>query len=552
MTASIEESVRLIQSGELAQGLAMAKTLEYHPEHRADALHLLGVAAAHEGDAQRALNFLQNAVSADPDNMDRKLNYGTVALELGEVDRAINELSQVANTLKTDPTALTLLGTALSKAKRFEEAIDAHEKAINLFPNQASLWSHLASTYLAWGKLEAADAGNAYAVQLNPSSAELHFNLGGTQVLSGRETSAIECFRRALDLDPDHARARTSLGVMLRTQGKLEEGLQEQERAYISDPIDIDVRWNLAISHLFHGFWASGWKHYEARRERHPQLGREGFGRKWDGSAQPHETLVVEREQGYGDTFMFARFLDAASERVGRLVFRSPARLCPLLKEGLRAQNIEIAPFELEPYPGLYAPLMSLPHLLSVGSDIRSEPYLQVAHQRVADWGKQLGARSQKPRVGLAWQGNPEFPADKHRSIPLAALRELLALENVEIISLQQIDGLDQIDQCPPELRPRILERPVDAEGAFLDTAAIMKNLDLMVTIDSAPAHLAGSLGIPTAILLHQIPDWRWGQGPEIWYPNMRSFQQRSFGDWGPPIAELTEYVSKMPSSAAC
>ncbi|MBX2811390.1 MAG: tetratricopeptide repeat protein [Myxococcales bacterium] len=547
MTLNIEDSMRLMSEGHTDEAIAIASRFESHPTHGPDALHILGVAAAQNGQTEQALDFMYRAVAADPNNIERRLNYGTVALEVGATDTAIRELEQVIPFRTQDPEVITIWGNALQHAGRFEEAITAHEQAINMLPTHPVLWSNLACTYLAWGRLEAAAAGYEYALKLDPNVAELHYRLGATRVLQGSPAAACTAYRKTLDLDPNHARARTSLGVVLRSLGNLDEGFQEQERAYQTAPEDIDVRWNLAVSSLFHGRWTSGWALYEARREREPQLGREGFGIPWTGDIDMDATLVVEREQGYGDIFMFSRFIERAAQRVKKLVFRCPPRLCPLMQQGLRTpENVTIEPFELVPHAGLYAPIMSLPHLLDLGDTLLSQPYLQAPWDRVQMWGHRLGPKTRALRIGLAWQGNPDFPRDQLRSIPLADLHPILSLENVEVVNLQLVDGLEQLADCPAHLCPRQLGPDVDTDGAFLDTAAIIHHLDLVVSVDSAIAHLAGAMGIPTLLLLHEVPDWRWGQGSEIWYKSLKSFRQREPGQWASAVQAATTHIQNL------
>lgn len=544
MTSGIEDSLRLMQTGAVPEAVAIAEALASDPESRPDALQLLSMAAAHDGDADKALSLLGQAVAEDPDNVERRFNYAAMALDLGSTDIAVEEFSTVAESVPQDPAAHTLLGNALTKAGRFEEAVSAQEKAVSLAPTHPGLWANLAHAYLAWGKLEAADAGNEHALTLGPKEPELHFNVASTKVLKGDLEAAVRSFQTTIELDPRHARAHTSLGVVMRTLGHLEAGLASQEHAMTLYPESIDVRWNLALSYLFHGRYEEGWPLYEARRERDPQLGREGFGIPWDGRPQFDETLVIEREQGLGDTIMNARFLRRAKERVGRLILRCQSVLCPLLEESLDAPGVIIAPFELEPYPGLYAPMMSLPYLLGQGRDLLTDqgPYLTASPTRVAEWAQRLGPKS-RPRIGLVWQGNPGFKADSKRSIPIEAFRPLLEQPDIEVISLQQRHGLEQLDALPVHLRPRELEGPVDQDGAFLDTAAVMMNLDFVVTSDTAPAHLSGAMGVPTALVLGHHPDWRWGQGPEAWYATVKGFNQVTSGEWKSPVEAAAAFV---------
>lgn len=541
----MDESLRLMEAGAIPEAMAVAEGLRLDPQQGADALHVLGVLAAHQGENERALELMGQAVAADPENLERKFNFGTLALDLGSTDLAVETLTEVVSALPEDPAVHSVYGNALTKTGRHQEAVNAQERALTLAPNHPLLWSNLANAYLAWGKLEAADAGHSHAVKLAPEEPELLYNYGGTRFRLGQLDDAIEAFEKCLELEPKHARARTSLGVTRRLVGQLEVGRAEQEKAYADDPNDIDVRWNLALTHLFHGDWASGWQHYESRRERAPQLGREGFGIPWDGSPT-QETVVIEREQGLGDTLMFARFLAAARDRVGKLVFRSHERLTPLLKESLQIEGIEIEPFQREPWTGLYAPLMSLPHLLGMGPLLSpiDVPYLQVPEARIEAWSQRLGPRT-RPRIGLVWQGNPGYHRDGGRSIPLERFQPLLEQEDFEIWSLQSVHGLEQLEALDSESRPRPLPGSADADGAFLDTAAVMMNLDLIVSIDSAPIHLAGALGRPAALLLSAFPDWRWGQGVKAWYPTVEVFSSPSPGHWDPAIRDLLRHLGE-------
>ena len=199
----------------------------------------------------------------------------------------------------------------------------------------------------------------------------------------------------------------------------------------------------------------------------------------------------------------------------------------------------------VEPPTGLYAPLLSLPHLLEKGSKLepQSVPYITVKEERIELWKQRLNKEQDaRPCVGLVWQGNPHFPADKTRSVALHKFLPILQLQGVRFISLQQVHGTEQLVTIEEQYRPEIFEN-IDQEGAFLDTAAIMKNLDLMVSVDSAPLHLAGAMGIQTAALIQAVPDWRWGQGLKSWYPTLQGFQQFERGDWTGAIEQLRSHL---------
>lgn len=529
---NLHRALEALQGGRVDEAETLCKKVLDDRQQRADALHILGLVAHHRGQSDTALARLGDAVDADPDNLERRVNLGLLELEAGTPGHAVAHFRAVLEEFPTSPEVLGCLGNALKKMKRFDEAIAAHERAVAAAPESASAWNDLAATYLAWDRPEAAAEGFRVAVSLLPDEAEVHFNLG-TSLLAGRNFgAAVRAFRDAVARDSRHARAHMNLGIALKSIGEVDDARVVQRRAVAIDPDSADAQWNLALTELHVGDFASGWPRYEHRRRlpgypAHP-------GHPWLGAEAQDKTLVLYAEQGMGDAIQFVRFVPEAAERVGRVVLRCPARLVQLMTgsySGLDAVEALDAEASVDE---LWAPLMSLPALLGLGGDLGVPgPYLEAERELVAEAWQNLGD-DERPRVGIAWQGNPSYRADAERSIPLEALTPVLESDAVRFLSFQKFHGHEQLAELRADLKVEDVGAEIDVHtGAFVETAAYLVHLDVFITTDSAIAHLAGALGVETWLMLPHSPDWRWGQEGEetVWYPSVTLFREPTPGN---------------------
>lgn len=329
------------------------------------------------------------------------------------------------------------------------------------------------------------------------SVAQLHNERAAVLRNMGRIADATAACETALKLDPDYAPARFNLAGLLLTEGRYREGFREYE-------------WRLKIAEA----------HIPALKLKAPM---------WDGSHTPDKRLLVVAEQGLGDTVQFVRFLAKARERVGALaiVVQKPLKdLC----EGVAGADLVIGSGEPIPAHDLKVSLLSLPHLLRTSLATLPAPagYLDVTGA--------VDIAHDGLKAGISWQGNPEGIGDRGRSVPLEALRPLLTVPMAKFFSLQKNVGVDQIAAFP-----EIDDAVGDCE-TFADTARVMKSLDLIITTDTAVAHVAGALGRPTWLLLKHAPSWRWlrNRTDSPWYPTMRLFRQASPGDWNSVIDRAT------------
>jgi hypothetical protein len=271
----------------------------------------------------------------------------------------------------------------------------------------------------------------------------------------------------------------------------------------------------------------------------------------WDGSPLAGRAIVLLGEQGLGDVLQFVRFAKLVEQRGGRVVLQSPPALVKLLTgcpgvDSIITPDVPL-PADLATDQAIEASLMSLPAIFGCSQESlpNANPYLQLDAARTVAWAERL-ASYPGLKVGIAWQGNPNYRGDRFRSIPLSAFAPLAAVPGVTLISLQKGSGVEQIGSVPFDLRT--LPEPVDADGPFLDTAAAMMHFDLIVTSDTSIAHLAGALGRPTWLALAEVPEWRWmlERSDTPWYPSMRLFRQTTSGDWAGVFAQMAEELKVM------
>ncbi len=477
--AAVQETFTLAlqnhQAGRLADAEALyRKILIADPKH-SDALHLLGLILSDLGRREEGIAMIEQAIALRPDGY---LYYSN----LGNVLRAVG---------------------------RLDEAVTRYEQAIATKPDYTEAYSNLGTALLDQGKYEAAVASFEKAVAIKPDYAEAYCNLGIGAVDFDRLPVAAGYFRRAIASRPDLAEAHYCLGQTLLRDGNFDEGWPEY-----------DWRWKLA---------EYGWLRNIHGEFKQPL---------WTGNALNGRTLLIYAEQGLGDVFQFCRHVPEVAAMGGKVIFAVHPRIVRLMGSivGLPS-NVTIIPMDKPPLPpfDVHCPLLSLPRLLKIRLDEPSKhvPYLQAEAPLAEHWRQRL-SQPGGLRIGIAWQGNPMGKIDRGRSLPLAALAPLAAIPGVRLISLQQRDGLDQLDNLPPGMTVERLGDGIDAVGAFIDTAAIMSNLDLIVTSDTSTCHLAGALGRPVWVALKKISDWRWlnDRADCPYYPTMRLFRQRTMGDW--------------------
>jgi tetratricopeptide (TPR) repeat protein len=571
---TLKEAIAHHQAGRLAEAEVLyRRILDRHPRHP-DALHMLGLLAHHAGHHAAGAELISEAIREAPGEPAFYSNLGNVLLAQGRVDDALAGFRRALDLNPNFPEAHNNLGNALKASGHLDEALacygravslrpgfaEAHnnlglclaergqvdeaiphlERALALRPDFAEAHTNLGLALDAKGLPHAAIESHGRALALRPDYAQAHNNLGNALKRAGRLAEAVASYRRALELQPDYAEAENNQGLALAGLGRIDEALAAYGRALALSPDFAEAHWNQGITLLQKGDYAAGWALYEwrwqavGRRARLPDFPQP----LWLGD-QPvaGRTILLHHEQGLGDTLMVLRYVPLLAGQGARVLLQMPPELAPLVAcvPGASQVVIEGAPL---PDFDLHCPMMSLPLAFrtTVATIPAEVPYLFAPAAAQSAWQAQLGPAT-RPRIGLVWSGSLSQAYDQ-RPVPLQRL--LACLErDADYVSLHR------------EYRPEDLEmlrgdgRVRDCAGQLQDlgaTAALIDQLDLVITIDTAVAHLAGGLGKPVWVLLAYAADYRWlmERTDSPWYPTMRLFRQAAFGDWDAVLREVT------------
>ena len=477
-----------------------------------EALNNRGVALQHLGRFDEALESYERALALRPDNAEALNNRGVTLHDLRRFDEALASY-QRALALRPDyPEALNNHGVILDDLKRFDEALESYDRALALRPD--------------------------YPEALN--------NRGNTLSDIGLFDEALQSYDRAVALRPDYAEAWNNRSLTLRELARFEEAMESCKRALDITADFAEGQFNKAFLLLLNGSVAEGWPEYESRRQVDGWVARSLSSPEWKKGDPVPRRLLLYSEQGLGDTIQFSRFAGAVTARGSEVWLEAQPSLVALLS-GLQGVKV-IGAGETLPEYDVHLPLMSVPHLLNITlQDLaQTTPYLSAETDRVQAWARRLPAA--QFRVGIIWQGKPTGNVDFGRSIPLRAFAPLCDVPGVMLISLQKYAGAEQLENLPPGMRVETLGEDFDAgPDAFVDCAAVMKNLDLVISSDTAAAHLAGALGCSVWIVLKYVPDWRWmmHRDDSPWYPTARLFRQTRHGDWDEVFERIARALSR-------
>lgn len=435
----------------------------------------------------------------------------------------------------------------LHRAGKLAEAVESMRQAVALGFSNAHYHNNLGTLLAAHGQHEEAAGCYRHALGLSPDYPEAWINLAGALRELGQLEEAIEACGRAIHIQPQSADAHNALGVVLLEKGEVKRAAACCRTAVKLRPQFAEAHFNLAISSLALGDFGIGWCEYEWRRQSHKHYGfRELPQPRWDGSDPAGKTILLTAEQGLGDTFQFVRYAQYLAEGGAKVLLECQPPLRKVL-ERTPGVNQVIPGGQRLPAYDLHLPLLSLPSrfgttLNSVPTPI---PYLFPDPALEQHW-KEAVSNVQGFKIGIAWQPDPGHPMRK-RACPLSAFARLAALPGVRLISLQKKVGVEQLKEIVG--RFEVTAYPLDeAAGAFMDTAALMKSLDLVIAVDTAVAHLAGGMGVKAWVMLPYAAEWRWMQEREDspWYPTMRLFRQRQPGDWHGVMDQITQQLETL------
>jgi tetratricopeptide (TPR) repeat protein len=516
--------------------------LQAHPDSAEGHFHL-GAILHVQGQIQQAAGHYERAVASKPDYTIAYNNLGASYHDLGLHDRAIAAYHKALELRPDYADALNNLATVLNDRSEHAEAAECCRRAIEIDPSYAAAHNNLGIALVELGKTSQAIASYQASLSIEPNSASAHCNLGSAWWRQSSYGEAENALRRAISLKPGYAEAYNNLGSVLQDTGRFEEAQASFQKALELVPNYADAHWNLSIIRLMQGDLDGGWREYEWRWRCKSFKAEQKSVPKWEGQSLAGKSIHVYAEQGLGDTLQFVRYVPLLAHTEAKVFFECQECLIPLLAASPVSRLLNT---DGPPPPADYCcPLLSLPRLLTSPINCLADrvPYLFAATDLIERWKTKLAA-VEGFKVGIAWQGNPQYPGDRSRSIPLTYFNMLTELPGVRLVSLQKGAGTEQLASLPE--RDRIVEfsGEVDATaGSFMDTAAIMKNLDLVITSDTAIAHLAGALGVPVWVALPFVPDWRWflNRNDSPWYPTMRLYRQKTPGSWHTVFEQMND-----------
>ncbi|WP_428490183.1 tetratricopeptide repeat protein [Rhodopila sp.] len=507
--ALFRQGQHLHRAGRLAEAENTYRQVLLAMPRHAEALHAIGALALQCGNAEFANRMVTEAIAQKP-AADFQFTRAHALLALRRPEQAAETARLVLRARPRSAPAHQVLGHALSDAGQPEPAIAAYRTALGLQPELPDIRNNLGMALRQASRLAEAEAELRQA----PPEPEALVNLSSVQKERGAFAEAEATLRQALRIAP----------------------------------ADAALLYNWSLLMLLLGRPAEAWPGWEHRFRAGATPSRPFTQPQWQGEPLGGRSLLIHTEQGLGDVIQFARYLPALrGPRIGGPVrFEAPARLIRLLS-GNQAMPPMVAADAAPLLTDTVAPLMSLPARTDlVPAD---PPYLFAEPDRVAAWAKRIGGDGF--RVGINWQGFRGRLEDRGRSFPLTLFRRLAEVRGVRLISLQKGDGEDQVATAGFVLRT--LDGLDDGPDGFLDTAAVMAALDLVITSDTAIAHLAGALGRPVWVALRRVPDWRWmlDRTDSPWYPTMRLFRQSRDGDWGSVFAAIAEALAGASAGAA-
>lgn len=504
---------------------------------------------------EEALVSYDKALELKPDNAEVLKNRGDV---LKDLNRSNEALASYDRSLALKPhfvDALNSKGNLLQDLNRLDEALASYAKALELKSDNAATHCNRGGALAGLNRSEEALSSFDRALMLKPDFAEALNNRGVLLKNLNRPDEALASYDKALEVKPDFAEAHNNRGIALKNLSRPGEALTSFDKALALKPDYSGALFNKGLYYLTMGDFERGWKGYESRWERkgHPARKLISSDRVWKGEDVHGKRIIVYEEQGLGDIIQFSRFLPLLTSQGADVTFILRRKMHRLMQKFATSISFEQqAPsgkkFDFQcalgSLPGVFGT-----NLTTIPADV---PYLEPEAPLVTKWRQRIGHEGFK--VGICWQGSPTGTVDIGRSFPLQSFRPLSAVPGVRLISLQKNHGLDQLDTLPDGMTVETLGDDFDSgPDAFVDTAAAMANLDLIITSDTSIAHLAGALGRPFWVVLKQVPDWRWmlNRTDSPWYPTAKLYRQNVRDDWEGVFNRIATDLTKLNSAPA-
>ncbi|QDU08499.1 tetratricopeptide repeat protein [Gimesia aquarii] len=579
----LKTALSLHQAGDLDQAEQIYQSILESDARQWEALYYLGTLQLQRGDLDRSIENFLKVVQLQPEMPDVHNNLGVAYHAAGKWDEAGQSFEQAIRIHPHYERAYFNLGSLLESRGLLEEAAKCYRKSYELNKENLETYEKLADVLKLTGEQKQAESIYRELLEKTPANFNVAMKLAYVLVLQRQFSEAIQLYKTILQSNPEHYQILVSLSYVYEQMGDTTAAIETAQRSIQAAPDqpegynnlgnalklkhDIDgacenfqkalslrpefpmAEFNLATTHMLNGDLAAGWRGYERRTDIDPAAQQNHSGPCWQGEPLDGKTIFLWCEQGFGDTLLFIRFaIELRKQGAAKVLLLCQTELAELLKTIPEIDQVLIEGDEIPQYD-YQSSLLSVPHYLATSLEtIPTEiPFFVPALERKEHWRNMLSGIDGK-KVGLNWSGNTNFPKNEFRSVALETLMPLGEVEGVKLVSLQQVNGLEQIQ---PLKSSENLWQPgaeYQAEmGSFMEAAALIQNLDLVITSDTALAHLAGSLGVPVWILISPLPEWRWflNRTDSPWYPTARLFRQIHLGEWEPVINEMKSELER-------
>ncbi|MBS0643124.1 MAG: tetratricopeptide repeat protein [Proteobacteria bacterium] len=546
--ALLASAMQLHEAGHLAEAEKRYRAvLQQNPQHAA-ALYLLGLVSISTQKLQRGADLLARSIRLNPDFPPAYLNLGIC---LAALKRPREALAQYDAALQRQPEFVDAWynrGVVLKQLGHARDALDSFDRALALRPGDVEALNNRGLLHSSLGRPTAALADFDRVVALQPDFAPAHCNRGLVFTRLRQPDQALASFNRAVALQPDLAEAWCNRGDALHELGRLEEAGDSFDKALALQPDLAEAHFGRSLTLLLSGRYPEGFREHEWRHRRSSAVQPRRLASKlWLGESSLSErSLLIHPELYLGDMVQLSRYALLARQQGARVVLAAQPPLRTLLAS-LHREITVVEDGPALPRTDLHCPLLSLP--LAFGTALEtvpaSAPYLHADPALAEAWRHKLAGKALK--VGICWQGHPAR-AELDRGFPLAVFAPLARVPGVRLVSLQTGAGVEQLDALPPGMA---VEHYADTSDnglrPFPVLAAMIANLDLVITTDTVVAHVAGALGRPAWVVLKHVADWRWGRSGTTtpWYPTLRLFRQTQRGDWGGVFVEVAAALAE-------
>ena len=547
---SFKKALEHYQAGQRHEAEKICKNIYCTDPEYSPALHMLGMVAYQRGRYDVAVNLMGAAVKIRSDVASYHKDLGNVFLSQDRIDESI---LCYRNALRLDPNFVRTyyhLSVALTRKDLLDEAMQSLVIALKLRPDYTDALYQAGFIFGEQNEPDEAIACFEKLLRIEPARTEALFALGAAFGSIDREDEAIDCYRKVLQIEPDHVYALNNIGLLLKERREIDQAIAAYRKAIVTKPELAGPHWNLSHVLLLTGNFEAGWKEFEWRLRKDDWRMANLRPCKvplWRGESFAGKTLFIHDEQGLGDTIQFMRYLPMVKAIGGDVIFETQKSLMGLLRNfpGIDRLIPRSADGSLPTDMDFYVPLLSLPAILNTSLDTIPDtvPYLHADADKTRYWRERLPG--DRLKVGIVWAGGPKLRNDRNRSCRLRPFESIANISGVRLIGIQKGKAAEQVN----DLRAGIdlVNYGPELED-FTDTMGLIENLDLIISVDTAVAHLAGAMGKPVWLILPFSPDWRWflNRSETPWYPSMRIYRQKNKGDWASVFKQLEKDLAGM------